>query len=183
MPSSGADQKKAPAAAPEVAASPPPQADPQLPQAQLKQERANVDHFVRKATIGRFRQALSAVAAYDESELHGFDIACVPKAKLFGRSQGPRVLGRVVVRVDAESVADAWVQAGKWDPSSDVCVFLMGSGMAAAAELAGAIATQRRKTRAAKVTLIPIDARNWEAHVPTDAPAIAKDVLAQLRRP
>jgi hypothetical protein len=31
------------------------------------------------------------------------------------------------------------------------------------------------------LTLIPVDARNWEAHMPLDAPAIAKTLLARLR--
>ena len=31
------------------------------------------------------------------------------------------------------------------------------------------------------LTLIPVDARNWEAHMPLDAPGIAKTVLARLR--
>ena len=125
---------------------------------------------------------MAAVGEYDESAFQGFDIACVPKAKLFVRNKGPRLLGRFVTHVDAETVADAWAQAGKWGmPSDEVCIFLMGTGMAAAAELAGAIAAQRRRTRSARVTLIPMDARNWEAHVPTDAPSIAKDLLAQLR--
>ena len=31
------------------------------------------------------------------------------------------------------------------------------------------------------LTLIPVDAGNWEAHMPLDAPAIAKTLLARLR--
>ena len=47
--------------------------------AQFKQERASRDEFVRKATLGRLRQALEAVGAdYDETVLRGFDLACVP---------------------------------------------------------------------------------------------------------
>ena len=74
--------------------------------------------------------------------------------------------------------------SGKWSvPSNEeICVFLMGSGMAPPRELAEAIARQRRgPARGAKVTLIPVDARNWEAHVPTDAPDAAKDLLGKLR--
>ena len=81
-------------------------------------------------------------------------------------------------------LADTWMQAGKWtSPSNEeVCVFLMGSGMAPLRELADAIAKQRRQpTRGAKVTLIPIDGRDWGAHLPTDAPAVAKNLLAKLR--
>jgi hypothetical protein len=32
-----------------------------------------------------------------------------------------------------------------------------------------------------KPILIPVDARNWSAHVPFDAPAAVKGLLARLR--
>ena len=44
-----------------------------------------------------------------------------------------------------------------------------------------AIAELRRRG-SANVTLIPVDARDWQAHIPTDAPDVAKDLLARLRR-
>ena len=82
-------------------------------------------------------------------------------------------------------MADAWARAGKWGESEratdEICVFLMGSSMAPPEELARAIAEQRRRTRNRRITLIPIDARNWDAHVPTDAPKVAKSLLARLR--
>jgi hypothetical protein len=62
-----------------------------------------------------------------------------------------------------------------------VCVFLVGDGLAPASELGKAIAEQRRTSRTAKVTLIPMDGGTWDAHMPTDAPAIAKSVLARLK--
>ena len=170
-------------------AAPPPGAStaerdgPKAPQ--FSRERASRDEFVRNATIGRFRQAFAGMDRdYDESQVHGFDIACVPKATLFGRGKGLRLLGRFVSRVDGAAVTDAWMQAGKWGAPSkeEICVFLMGSSMAPPRELADAIAHLRRNTRGGKVTLIPVDARNWDAHVPTDAPAVAKNLLARLRR-
>ena len=74
-------------------------------------------------------------------------------------------------------------QASTWgDTKSDeVCVLLLGTALASAGELAGEIAGQRRKSRAAKITLIPVDARVWDAHMPLDAPAIAKTLLARLK--
>lgn len=155
------------------------------PSARFTAERASRDEFVRKAVIDRFRQALATMGAgYHQSEVRGFDVACVPRAKLFGRAKGPRLLGRFVSRVDPDAVADAWMQAGKWSVTSrdEVCVFLMGSGMAPPRDLAEAIAKHRRQpTRGGKVVLIPVDARNWDAHVPTDAPEVAKHLLVQLR--
>jgi curved DNA-binding protein CbpA len=153
---------------------------------QFFQERLSRDEFVRTATISRFRHALArADPDYDEAKGRGFDFAWVPKPKLFTRGKGPRLLGQCVSRVDGAAVTDAWMRAGKWgegEPANDeICVFLMGSSMAPPEELAKAIAQQRRRARGRRITLIPIDARNWDAHVPTDAPAVAKNLLARLR--
>lgn len=154
---------------------------------QFVEERASRDEFVRKATIGRFRQVFAQVAgsAYDESRVPGFDVACIPKTKLFTRAKGPRLLGRFVSRVDGAAVAAAWAEAGKLNVPSgeEVCVFLMGTSLAPSRELAEAIAQQRRRpARGGRVTLIPVDASAWDAHLPTDAPAVAKDLLARLRK-
>ena len=149
---------------------------------QFSQERASRDQVVRKATVGRLRQALEAIGGgFDESQVTGFDLAWLPKSKLFTRGKGPRMLARFVSRVDGETVASSWSQAAKWAPIENVCVFLIGSGMAPPGELAAAIAEQRRKMRGSKVTLIPVDARTWDAHLPHDAPDIAKTLLARLR--
>ncbi len=151
---------------------------------QFKEERATRDEFVRKATVSRVRQALAAVGAgYDEAPLRGFDIALTPKKKLFGGNKNPRLLGRFVSQLDKDAVADAWMQALKWgDTKSDeVCVLLLGTQLAPAGELAGEIAEQRKKSRGAKITLIPVDARVWNAHMPLDAPAVAKTLLARLK--
>jgi curved DNA-binding protein CbpA len=152
--------------------------------AQFREERATRDDFVRKAMLGRVRQALAAIGGgYDESQLRGFDLALVPKKPLFGRSKHPRLLGRFVSELDRNAIADAWLQAVKWGDTrtDEVCVLLMGTALASAGDLAGEIADQRRKSRAAKVTLIPVDARVWDAHMPLDAPAIAKTLLARLK--
>ncbi|MCU1384946.1 MAG: hypothetical protein JWL71_3643 [Acidobacteria bacterium] len=151
---------------------------------QFREERATRDEFVRKATVGRLRQGLQSVAGdYEPSTLRGFDLALVPKSKLFGRSKNPRLLARFVSTLDREAVAEAWTQASKWgDTKSDeVCVLLLGTALAPAGELAGEIADQRKKSRGAKLTLIPIDARVWDAHMPLDAPPIAKTLLARLK--
>ena len=152
--------------------------------AQFKEVRATRDEFVRKATLSRLRQALDAVAAgYEQAELRGFDLALTPKKQMFGRSKNPRLLARFVDQLDRDAVADAWTQAAKWgDTKNDeVCVLLLGTTLAPAGELAGEIAEQRKKARTAKLTLIPVDARIWHAHMPLDAPAIAKTLIARLK--
>jgi hypothetical protein len=146
----------------------------------FRAERASRDDYLRKATLNRFQHAVEAVGEYDQSSLRGFDVALIPKSKMFGRSKNPRLLGRYVSMVDGPAVTDAWVQAGKWS-TDEICVFLLGTALASAGELAGAIAEQRKRSRA-KVTLIPVDARDWGSYVPNDAPEIAKNLLARLKR-
>jgi hypothetical protein len=152
----------------------------------FSQERARRDAFVRNAIVERFRHAMTQVvgSTYDESDLRGFDIACTPKSKMFARAKGPRLLVRFVARVDAASVAEAWglVNKAGMPPGDEVCIILMATDLAPAKELAGAIAEQRRRPgRGPRVTLIPVNASVWDAHVPTDAPDVAKTLLTRLK--
>ena len=163
---------------------PPPSQDAPPLSAQFKAERASGDEFVRKATLSRLRQALEAVGGgYEESPLRGFDLALVPKKKLFGSNTNPRLLARFVAPLDREAIAAAWLQALKWGDTrkDEVCVLLLGTTLAPAGELGGEITDQRRKSRGARLTLIPVDARVWTAHMPLDAPPIAKTLLARLK--
>jgi curved DNA-binding protein CbpA len=196
-----APQAAAPPPAPSQAAQPEPvqqpaaeaskaaagHAPPQQPQApspeasgSFKQERQVRDEYLRKATLSRFRTAIDAVGGgYDETQLRGFEMAFIPKSKFLSRNKNPRLLGRFLARVDGSAVAETWVDAGKWS-DEEVCVFLLGSSLAPARELATAISEQRKRSKS-KVTLIPVDARDWAAHMPTDAPDVAKSLLAKLR--
>ena len=189
-----ADYDRALAAAPHSAPPPGPswsapspspsaQAEPQRASPFTK-ERAGADQILRKATLEKIRQALALTGAdYDETQVRGFDIALAPKPKMFGGGKRPRILGRFVEPVDAAAVADSWSLAVKWiaTPADEVCVFLLGSTVAPPRELADAIAEQRRKHRTAKLTIIPVDVRSWDAHVPVDMPAVCKDLLTRLK--
>ena len=175
----------APAVPPDPTPPPPPaEATPPPLGGQFLKDRATGNEFVRKATLSRFRQALDAVVrGYDETPVRGFDLAMVPKKPLFGKSKNPRLLARFVAELDRPAVADAWTQALKsGDAKNDeVCVLLLGTALAPAGELASEINDQRKKSRGAKITLIPVDARVWHAHMPLDAPAIAKTLLTRLK--
>jgi curved DNA-binding protein CbpA len=189
-----ADYDRALAAAPHSAppfgpSSPAPSPAPS-PQAEPKRAspftkvRAGADQILRKATLEKIRQALALTGAdYDETQVRGFDIALAPKPKMFGGGKRPRILGRFVEPVDAAAVADSWSLAVKWiaTPADEVCVFLLGSTVAPPRELADAIAEQRRKHRTAKLTIIPIDVRSWDAHVPVDVPGVCKNLLTRLK--
>jgi len=176
----------APAAgAPPPAAPPPVDEPPPAPRgSQFKHERATRDEFVRKATMIRLRQALDGVGGYEETQARGFDIALLPKSRLFSRAKNPRLLGRFVDTVDRAAVADAWTQAAKWSEGEEVCVLLTGTTLASSGELGSEIGAQRRKharTGGPKLVLIPVDARDWEAMMPVDAPDVAKTLLARLK--
>ena len=145
----------------------------------FKQERQVRDEYLRKATLSRFRTAVTAVGGYDETQIKGFEVAFVPKSKFLSKNKNPRLLGRFISKVDGAAVAETWNDAGKWT-SEDVCVLLLGSSLAPARELATAIQEQRRR-KAGNVTLIPVDARDWQAHIPTDAPDVAKNLLTRLK--
>jgi hypothetical protein len=87
--------------------------------------------------------------------------------------------------VDAAAVSQVWghIARLRMPSNEEVCVFLMGAEMAPRPELAEAISAQRRKAGVVgpKVSLIPIDTHAWDAHVPVDAPAPVKNLLARLR--
>jgi hypothetical protein len=61
-------------------------------------------------------------------------------------------------------------------------VFLMGSRLAPAKELSAVIADLRKRTRGGVgISLIPIDVRDWSAHIPADVPDSCRNVLKRLR--
>jgi hypothetical protein len=153
---------------------------------QFAHDRASRDTLVRNAILDRFRLALAQVAGtgYAESPARGFDISCVPRSKFFARAKGPRLLGHFVARVDGAAVGDAWARVGTLNlpAGEEVCVILMGTQVAPPRELAAAIAAERRRrARGARVTLIPVNASIWDAHMPIDAPEVAKELLNKLR--
>jgi curved DNA-binding protein CbpA len=163
--------------------SPSPQAEPQRA-SPFTEERAGADQILRKATLEKIRRALALTGAdYDEMQVRGFDLALAPKPKMFGGGKRPRILGRFVDPVDAAALADSWSLAIKClsTPTDEICVFLLGSSVAPPRELADAIAAQRRKHRTAKLTIIPIDVRSWDAHIPVDVPGVCKDLLTRLK--
>jgi hypothetical protein len=117
--------------------------------------------------------------------MQGFELAAIPKPPFWKLKLPPRVLGRFVPQVDAAAVGEAWALASrmKKDSQRDLVVFLMGPVVASPGELAAAIAEQRKKPMPAggTLTLVPVNTRNWHAHVPNDAPAVVKSLLTRLK--
>jgi hypothetical protein len=170
----------------EPAATPSTPTPPRTSGGMFTAERAGADEFVRKATVMRFRSALAGeFGQYEEVRLDGFEVACIPKAAFWSFKLPPRVLGRFVPAVDGPTLIETWALASrmKKDPQRDLCVFLMGPALAPAGELATAIADQRRRPMPAggKLVMVPVSTRDWNAHVPTDAPPAVKSLLGRLR--
>ena len=154
------------------------------PPPRFAKEQATRDEFVRKATLGRLRQVLSAeYGEISESSTRGFHFDCTAKSKkLFGRGSGQRFAAKFVPRVDRAEIQDVWATAQK--AGGQICVFLMGNGLAPTRELSEAITDMRKKSRGESgISLIPVDLRDWTAHVPADAPSVCKSVIQRLREP
>lgn len=184
-PTSAAPPVSPPAPPRQSATDPPPpsQHDPGFtPPPRFAQERATRDEFVRKAMLTRLRQVLNAeYGTIDESETRGFHFDCSAKPKkLFGRGDAQRFAVRFVPHGDRAALQDVWAAAQK--AGGPICVFLMGNSLAPARELGDAIADMRKRSRGgAHVCVIPIDVRDWTAHIPADAPPICKTVIQRLR--
>jgi curved DNA-binding protein CbpA len=164
-----------------------PRSEPAAPRRrQFDSELRGVNDLMRRATVARFRTAITGeFGSYEEVRLPGFEIAALPTAKFWSLRLPPRVLGKFVSLVDGNAVADAWTAASKMknDGQRDLCVFLMGPALASPTELAVAITEQRKKAVnvGGKLVLIPVSTKDWSAHVPTDAPDACKSILARLK--
>ena len=162
---------------------PPKSTDPGFtPAARFASEHRDRDDFVRKATLGRFRMALAAeMGDVEELPTRGFDLDFVVKSKkLFSRNGSQRFAVKVVPSIDKLAVQEAWNIAHK--AATPICVFLMGSHLASAKELSAVIADLRKRTRGGVgISLIPIDVRDWSAHIPADVPDSCRNVLKRLR--
>ncbi len=180
-------------AAPQEAspASPPPaqpaDAWPQQPApTQFARERAGARQFVTRAAVARFQSALDAECpGAGRLDATGFDAGCLPKGAFLSFKLPPRILARVSQVVNAAAVAEAggYLSRLKKDAQRDLCLFLMGPEMAPASELAPAVADLRRRAAGVGGTLfvVPVSTNDWRAHVPADAPALVRAILARLK--
>jgi hypothetical protein len=152
------------------------------PPPRFAKEHATRDEFVKKATLGRIRQAIVAEhGGVTELTTKGFDFHCsVASKKLFGRGDPQRIAVRFVPVVDRTAIEETWAAAQK--AGGRICVLLLGNGMTTARELADAITEMRKRSRGdGGVSIIPIDLRDWSAHTPADAPPSCKNILQRLR--
>lgn len=147
--------------------------------------RTGASDLVRKAAVVRFRQAVEQeFGECEDAPVPGFEIACAPPKGRFWSKVQPRILARFVPQVDAAAVSDTWSLASRARPADqrEVCIFLMGPSVVPVAELARAVAEEMRKrTAAARISLVPVNTRTWSADIPKDAPPAVKSLAARLK--
>ena len=187
-PPPSSDTPRATAASTPPPAEPRPAAEPRRaarPEPRRAQDHGGAGDLVRRASIARFRQALEAeFGGCEETPVTGFDIACAPPKGRFWARMPPRVLVRFVGQVDASALAESWSLASRMrgGDQRDVCVFVIGPAVAPARELAEAIAGQlQRPAPGRRLTVIPVNANSWTAHIPNDTPPAAKSLLGRLK--
>ena len=150
-------------------------------------ERSEAGELVRRAALGRFRQALrQEFGTCEETPVHGFDVdGASPKGEIWRRGRRLRVLGRLVPEVNAAAVEDGWASAERLtrDDRRDVCLFLMGQVFAPAEELGRTIVGLRRRPvrTGGALIVVPVDIRTWSAHVPEDAPSVVRALVQRLQ--
>ena len=118
-----------------------------------------------------------SAADYDESQLRGFDLALTPpKQELFGRSNEAQAARDV--RPDASIATRSRMRGpGRANGATrrdEVCVLLLGTALAPASELAGAITEQRQEVARRQVTLMSRSTCVTGTRVPPDAPAVGQ---------
>ncbi len=193
-PDEGEPSAARPSPAPSSPAAPPPSEPVAPPSADaappggasaFQQDRAGANDLVQRATVMRFRTALTGeFRSWEEFSLPGFQVTCTPKAAFWSLKLPPRVLGRFVPQVDGPALTETWTMAARIpkDSQRDLCViFLMGPAIAPAGELAAAIKDSQRRPTSTKLLMVPVNTRTWNAHVPNDAPPLVKSLLARLK--
>jgi hypothetical protein len=148
--------------------------------------RRATDLVVKKAALRLLGDAIGEVApSATPIEARGFDAGFAIKGKRSLFAKGTPVvsmLARFVPMVDRAAVEETWNLGRTAGVQGEaICLLALGGGLAPAAELAGAVADQRRRTRGKALMLVPVDVRDWEALFPPDTPAPVRAILQRLR--
>ena len=155
----------------------------------FSQDRVSWD-FVRRAALDRLRQAVAAeLVGGEEIRQPGFDVVyrAREKRRLLRRVPALMICGRLLPRVDSDTVRTAWDLAVRLGGvSRELCLFLVGDVLAPRPELSGVIAELTRRlaqVSSTRITVIAIDVHDWQGLVAVDTPSPARRVLERLRQP
>ena len=180
QPAPAADaRRRAPAPPPPAAGRAPPQTGAAV-HAGAREPRSS--SCARRPSAASGRRSTRSAAATTRRRLRGFDIALVPKSQAVRRQQAAAP-ARPVRRAASTraAVADAWPLAVKWGAVDERRGLRAADGVGAGARRGS---WRRRspssagRSRGAKLTLIPVDVRDWDAHMPLDAPAVVQGSAA-----
>jgi hypothetical protein len=152
-------------------------------------ERADRDLIVRRAITGRVHAAVAAALGNLEVPVvRGFDMALVPVAKpRFLGAPPARVLVRVLDRVDAAAMTDAYAAAARTKihaGKSPVVVLLFAADIAPQHELSRAYTAAARQPKVAggpeDLTVVVIDKGDWSCRLPPDCSAAVRKLAGQI---
>ncbi len=169
------------------AAAPPPPVAERTPGPRFASERGDRDDFVRKATLDRFRAALvgrggsggGASRAWIRPRLHGQ----VEEAVFTGGRASGYARARFVPQVDAAAVAGRMERRPQ--KAATPRMLRVPDGQRSGARHAScrtrspSCGSGRRGQTG--ISVIPIDVRDWSAHIPADAPAACRNLIKRLR--
>jgi hypothetical protein len=158
----------------------PPQADRRVPK-----DQASTIGFVRRAVTAKLKDAVEGMGGTVISAPFFDSVVQIKGRKgLFRKAEtAVKLAVRIVPRVDAASVNDAWTPALRLGAVDEtLCLMLLGSGLDPARDLSVAVSDMRRKTRKTGPIVIPVDVRDWEALFPPETPASVRALLERLRQ-
>ncbi len=146
--------------------------------------RSGRDRLIKRAALARLGHLFDeSFTASERPPAPGFDLSCLLKPHLLDRSR-PWLLAKFVPRLDARVVHDICAQAVRANAvqKAEVSVFVLAGEVASQRELASAIAANRRLADPGRrITIIPVDVRDWRAWITKEADPAVKSLAARLR--
>ncbi|MEX1127192.1 MAG: J domain-containing protein [Vicinamibacterales bacterium] len=174
-------QRAAGPAAPAGEPAPP----PPPPDRRFAKDQASSTDFVRRAVAAKLKNAVEGIGGTVTSAPF-FDSVFQIKGRkgLFRKADASVKLAvRIVPRVDAAAVTDAWTPALRLTAVDEtLCLMLLGSGVDPARELSMTVSDLRKKSRKVGPVVIPVDVRDWEALFPPETPESVRALLERLRQ-
>jgi hypothetical protein len=174
--------------APSEPAAPPPSTPPpaERSEASFESVRDGRDALVKRAALCRMAQLFDqAFPASERMATSDFDLGCLAKSHRFGRAGSrPWLLAKFVSRLDREAVHEVWAQAVRANAvrKADVSVFVLAADVAAQSEIAAAVASNRQLADPGRrITIVPIDVRDWRVWIPTNAHPAVRTIARRLQ--
>jgi hypothetical protein len=153
-------------------------------------ERADRDVILKRAITGRVHGIVEALYGKLETPtVRGFDLAMVPVAKpRFIGAPPPRVLVRVLDKVDGEAITEAHIAASRarvHSGKSPVAVLLFARRIAPQQEISKALETLAHQRKAPdapdEVAVVAVDIADWSCRLPPNYSAAVQKLTDQIR--